>query len=73
LLFVFYLLCLPKSGISDTTELKYSARGKESQLIIKKAYLDPYLDMFNGKILSYRLSKSTNAKAVLDDFYEVIE
>ncbi len=41
--------------------------------MIKKAYLDPYLDMFNGEILSYRLSKNPNAKAVMDGLEEVIK
>src|SRR5699024_5284699 len=47
-------------------------RDKDSKTVIKKAYLDPYLDMFNGEILSYRLSQKPNAKAVLDGFNEVI-
>lgn len=57
---------------TDTTELKYYTRGKDNKVIIKKAYLDPYLDMFNGEIISYRLSKKPNAKAVLDGLDEVI-
>lgn len=35
-------------------------------------YLDPYLDMFNEEILSYRLSKRPNAKAILDALDETI-
>jgi len=58
---------------TDTTEFKYYTRGEDNQVSIKKAYLDPYLDMFNGEILSYRLSKKPNAKAVLDGLNEVIE
>lgn len=58
---------------TDTTELKYYSRGKDNEVIIKKAYLDPYLDMFNGEILSYCLSKKPNAKAVLVGLNEVIE
>src|SRR5699024_7096453 len=58
---------------TDTTEFKYYTRGKDNQVSIKKAYLDPYLDMFNGEILTYRLSKKPNAKAVLDGLNEVME
>src|SRR5699024_5090498 len=58
---------------TDTTELKYYTRDKDNKTVIKKAYLDPYLDMFNGEILSYRLSKKPNAKAVLDGLNEVIK
>ncbi|WP_184244720.1 hypothetical protein [Gracilibacillus halotolerans] len=58
---------------TDTTEFKYYTRGENNQVSIKKTYLDPYLDMFNGEILSYRLSKKPNAKAVLDGLNEVIK
>ena len=57
---------------TDTTEMKYYTRDKDNKVVIKKAYLDPYLDMFNGEILSYRLSRKPNAKAVLDGLQEVI-
>src|SRR5699024_10717272 len=51
---------------TDTTEFKYYTKDKNNKPVIKKAYLDPYLDMFNGEILSYRLSERPNAKAILD-------
>lgn len=57
---------------TDTTEMKYYTRDRDNKLVIKKAYLDPYLDMFNGEILSYRLSERPNAKAVLEGLQEVI-
>lgn len=41
---------------TDTTEFKYYTKDKNNKPVIKKAYLDSYLDMFNGEILSYRLS-----------------
>lgn len=59
--------------LTDTTELKYYTRGKDKKVVIHKAFLGPYLDMFNGEILSYRLSKKPNAKAVLDSLSDVIE
>lgn len=40
-------------------------REKLIKLSLKKL-LNPYLDMFNGEVLSYRLSKKPNAKALLD-------
>src|SRR5699024_2939786 len=40
---------------------------------IKKAYLDSLLDMFNGEILSYRMSKKPNAKAIIDALDETIK
>src|SRR5699024_9827299 len=47
---------------TDTTEFKYYTADSAGNIIIKKAYLDPFLDMFNGEILSFRLSKKPNAK-----------
>ena len=57
---------------TDTTEFKYYTKDKNNKPVIKKAYLDPYLDMFNGEILSYRLSERPNAKAILDALDETI-
>src|SRR5699024_5492255 len=45
---------------TDTTEFKYYTADSAGNIIIKKAYLDPFLDMFNGEILSFRLSKKPN-------------
>lgn len=57
----------------DTTKLKYYARGKDNRMIIKNTYLDPYLDLFNGETLSYRLSKKPNTKVILEGLSKVIE
>ena len=38
---------------TDTTEFKIYTIGANDKVIIKKAYLDPFLDMFNGEILSF--------------------
>jgi len=48
---------------TDTTEFKYYARGKDNQVVIKKAYLDPYVDMFNGEIISISLIKAAKRKS----------
>ncbi len=64
---------LPRQKITtDTTELKYYTKDQNGKVVIKKAYLDPYLDMFNGEILTYQLSKRPNAKAILDGLEEVV-
>src|SRR5699024_11496184 len=52
---------------------KYYTADSAGNIIIKKAYLDPSLDMFNGEILSFRLSKKPNAKAIIDALDETIE
>lgn len=50
---------------TDTTEFKYYEIDKKGRMIIKKLYLDPFLDMFNGEILSYGISKTPSAASVL--------
>lgn len=44
---------------TDTTEFKYCENGKQC-----KAYLNPFLDMFNSEIISYALSKRPTGDAV---------
>ena len=58
---------------TDTTEFKYYMTDSDGKVIIKKAYLDPFLDMFNGEILSFRLSNRPNAKAIIDALDETIK
>ena len=58
---------------TDTTEFKYYSTDLEGRMIIKKAYLDPFLDMFNGEIISFRVSKAPNSKAILDSLDEAIK
>ncbi|WP_346729206.1 IS3 family transposase [Lederbergia citrea] len=58
---------------TDTSEFKYYTTDSNGKIIIKKAYLDPFLDMFNGEILSFRFSERPNAKAIMDALDEAIE
>ena len=41
----------------DTTEFKIYPIDKNGKLSIKKTYLSPFLDMFNGEILSFSFPK----------------
>lgn len=43
---------------TDTTEFKYYEIDNKGRMVIKKLYLDPFLDMFNGEVLSYGISKT---------------
>lgn len=42
---------------TDTTEFKYYEKDNKGNLVVKKAYLDPYLDLFNREILSYSITQ----------------
>lgn len=49
---------------TDTTEFKIYEINKNGRLTIKKAYLDPFLDMFNGEILSYSISQRPSFESI---------
>lgn len=53
---------------TDTTEFKYYEEGKQC-----KAYLNPFLDMFNSEIISYTLSKRPTGEAVLSALDKAIK
>ena len=44
---------------TDTTEFRYYEIDNKGRMVIKKLYLDPFLDMFNGEVLSYGISKNS--------------
>lgn len=58
---------------TDTTELKYYDIDNKGRMIIKKLYLDPFLDMFNGEILSYSISQTPSAACILSAQKRAIE
>lgn len=51
---------------TDTTEFKIYSSDNNGKITIKKAYLDPFLDMFNGEVLSFSISKKPNFKSISD-------
>lgn len=58
---------------TDTTEFKYYEVDSSGNLITKKLYLDPFLDMFNGEILSYSITKTPSAEGIMAALNEAIE
>lgn len=58
---------------TDTSEFKIYTTDKNGRLIIKKAYLDPFLDMFNGEVLSFSVSKKPNFKSISDALNKAID
>ena len=58
---------------TDATEFKYYEKNVSGAITIRKAYLDPFLDMFNSEVISYRLSPSPSAFAVCAALEEAIE
>ena len=61
----FYTSVPHQKITTDTTEFKYYDIDEKGRMIIRKLYLDPFLDMFNGEIISYGISKNPSAVSVL--------
>ena len=58
---------------TDTTELKYYEIDSKGHMMMHKLYLDPFMDMCNGEILSYGIAKNISAKNVMDPVEKAIE
>ena len=58
---------------TDTTELKYYEIDANGHMTTHKLYLDPFMDMCNGEILSFSIDKRPSAKNVMDALEQAIE
>lgn len=58
---------------TDTTEFKYYEFDDNGKIITKKMYLDPFLDMFNGEIISYSISKTPSAEGIMTALNDAIK
>lgn len=73
------LAALPHENIhhqkitTDTTEFKYYEVDKKGHMTMNKLYLDPFMNMYNGEIISFRISKIASFKNVADALEEAIE
>ena len=50
---------------TDTSEFKYYEIDEKGRMNIRKLYLDPFMDMCNGEILSFGIDKHPSAENVL--------
>jgi transposase InsO family protein len=58
---------------TDTTEFKYYEVNDKGHMVIKKLYLDPFMDLFNREIISYSITKKPSAKGILDALDKAID
>lgn len=66
--------CIPHQKITtDTSEFKYYETDDKGRTIIKKLYLDPFMDMYNLEIISYRISKQPNGEVIMSGLKEAID
>ena len=65
--------CIPHQKITtDTTEFKYYEINAKGHMTMHKLYLDPFMDMCNGEIISYGIDKNPSAKNVMDALEQAI-
>ena len=57
---------------TDTTEFKYYDVDDKGKMIIRKLYLDPFMDMFNLEIIGYSISKTPSASGILNALNQAV-
>ena len=68
----FYTNVCHQKITTDTTEFKYFEVDSKGVVRQNKLYLDPFMDLFNSEIISYRISEKPNAVAVMEGLKEAI-
>lgn len=58
---------------TDTTEFKYYDVDDKGRMTTHKLYLDPFMDMCNGEIISYGIAKRPSAENVMNALNKAIE
>lgn len=69
----FYTSIPHQKITTDTTEFKYYEKQANGTIQIKKLYLNPFMDLFNSEIISYRISERPNAQAIQEAQRDAIE
>lgn len=57
---------------TDTTEFKYYEIDDKGHMTMQKLYLDPFMDMCNGEIISFGIDKHPSAQSVMNALEEAI-
>ncbi len=58
---------------TDTSEFKYYSIDSKGRLTMEKLYLDPFMDMFNGEIISFGIDKHPSASSIMTALEKAIE
>jgi putative transposase len=57
---------------TDTTEFKYYEVDETGRMVIKKLYLDPFMDLFNREIITYSISATPSAGNIMNSLNKAI-
>ncbi|MGX7084314.1 IS3 family transposase [Facklamia languida] len=67
-------MSIPRQKITtDTTEFKYYEEDHSGKLQVKKMYLDPFMDLYNLEILSFKVSSQPNRITMIEALKEALE
>jgi transposase InsO family protein len=58
---------------TDTTEFKYYEMDVKGNVTTRKAYLDPFLDLFNREIISFSFTKRPSSQGILSALEKAID
>lgn len=58
---------------TDTTEFKYYEKDAQGRTVIKKLYLDPFMDLYNNEIISYSTSPRPTVENIMKPLKKAIE
>ena len=65
--------CIPHQKITtDTTEFKYYEIDAKGNVTTRKAYLDPFLDLYNREIISFSISKRPSSQGIMSALEKAI-
>lgn len=58
--------CIQHQKITtDTTEFKYYEMDTNGNILTRKAYLDPFLDLYNREIISFSITKRPSSQGIM--------
>lgn len=57
---------------TDTSEFKYYEIDAKGHMIMHKLYLDPFMDMCNGEIISFGIAKQPSAQNIMEAMRQAI-
>jgi len=69
----FHTHILHQKIATDTTEFKYYEVDAKGHMTMQKLYLDPFMDMCNGEILSYSIDKRPTAQNIMNALEQTIK
>ena len=58
---------------TDTTEFKYYEIDAKGHMTMRKLYLDPFMDMYNGEIISYGIAKQPSAQNIMNALEQAVK